>query len=584
MPASDSGLHIHHAHSTPTASTSDQILLIDQTRSPDEPPTEPTSDTEDPNPRKSDTALHRKWTRGSLQQQLARRKYAKWQEENIDNGQPESSEGGRKQEASDLEPETSVDDRTHEYGEGRLRRGRRKVKGLLGSKKERLKAANDHAEIDILYENQRGSFFFGIPLFSQNSLLNFDPKPWLNVHWKPSPVDITNAQVPDPSWEWAWKSWYVDMSHDVDEEGWEYSFSFQKGFSWHGTHPWFHSFVRRRRWLRKRVKKHTHHARATTTSGRRNEEAHMLNADYFTIHSHRSRSRESSRGTSLIRSSSASKLGAFSDDSASTEQIDIRDIGSLMRHLKRAAIDREKIVAVRTFMEQGGDELYYLAEQMPTIMTSFIFQNSRRQLLTTLLRTFDAASQHRAAHAQRGSPEDDDEKRAIDNLLNAVRAADEQVRRLEYWSDIRDMARRGETLGAADADAGWGEHEWSGLDSSGPASNERSTAKEAASAGPEHGGANAATLSDNAASGSGTKARDKDGDKAKRVAFHPDSDSDCDSDAAPHPAPPATERPTADSRPRAAAAEEQRKFLAEDKASKRADKGKGRAQSPQNRV
>ncbi|TKA65816.1 hypothetical protein B0A49_06241, partial [Cryomyces minteri] len=107
MPASDSGLHIHHAHPTPTASTSDQILLIDQTRSPDEPPTEPTSDTEDPNPRKSDTALHRKWTRGSLQQQLARRKYAKWQEENNDNGQPESSEGGRKQEASDLEPETS---------------------------------------------------------------------------------------------------------------------------------------------------------------------------------------------------------------------------------------------------------------------------------------------------------------------------------------------------------------------------------------------------------------------------------------------------------------------------------------------
>jgi hypothetical protein len=37
----------------------------------------------------------------------------------------------------------------------------------------------------------------------------------------------------------------------VDEEGWEYSFFF-RGFVWHGTSPWFHSFVRRRRWIRLR--------------------------------------------------------------------------------------------------------------------------------------------------------------------------------------------------------------------------------------------------------------------------------------------------------------------------------------------
>src|ERR1700753_615986 len=72
--------------------------------------------------------------------------------------------------------------------------------------------------IDILYENQRGTFLCGLPFFSSASLLNFDPPPWVTETHAPSAVDITNAQVPDPSWEWDWKTWYVDMSRDVDEE------------------------------------------------------------------------------------------------------------------------------------------------------------------------------------------------------------------------------------------------------------------------------------------------------------------------------------------------------------------------------
>ena len=108
--------------------------------------------------------------------------------------------------------------------------------------------------INVLYENQRGSFFCGIPLYSSNSLLNFDPAGWQTSPFQDSPMNITNSQLPDPSWEWVWRTWYVDMSYDVDEEGWQYSLSFRTGIAWHGNHPWFHSFVRWRRWLRKRVK------------------------------------------------------------------------------------------------------------------------------------------------------------------------------------------------------------------------------------------------------------------------------------------------------------------------------------------
>lgn len=109
---------------------------------------------------------------------------------------------------------------------------------------------------------------------------------------------------------------------------------------------------------------------------------------------------------------------------------------------------------------------------MPTIMSLLIFQSSRRQLLALLLHTFDASASTSTSSHPPFSPT----QRRAANLLEAARAADEQVRRLEYWSDIRDMAREGETLGAADNDGGlaWGP-EWQGVDTSGPGSGNAAT-------------------------------------------------------------------------------------------------------------
>ncbi|OAL53083.1 hypothetical protein IQ07DRAFT_351318 [Pyrenochaeta sp. DS3sAY3a] len=305
------------------------------------------------------------------------------------------------------------------------------------------------SHIDVLFENQRGWFVFGIPLFSSKALWNFriDPAPWVDAKFKPSAVNITNAQVPDPSWVWDWKSWYVDMSLDVDEEGWQYSLLF-KGSPWHGNHPWFHSFVRRRRWLRRRVKQ-------KIPPKTKESQRERLFGETFSI------------GTTLARSTTigTGTLSALESTQGSLDE-EIRDIATLLKKLKAAAIDREKIIIVHKFLDDGGEELHYLAEQIPTIMSMLVFQNSRRQLLSTLMDRFDAARAHREEHKETGKSEGEAEERKINNLLKAVEAADGQCKKLEYWSDIKNLAEEGKAGDATDPSKGWDE-KWQGLDGSG---------------------------------------------------------------------------------------------------------------------
>jgi len=75
----------------------------------------------------------------------------------------------------------------------------------------------------------------------------------------------------------------------------------------------------------------------------------------------------------------------------------------------------------------------------------------------------DAASSHRAEHQDRHEAESAAETERLDNLIRAAQAADGEIRKLEYWSDIREMVGKGESLGAVDADKGWG-HGWEGVD------------------------------------------------------------------------------------------------------------------------
>jgi hypothetical protein len=175
-------------------------------------------------------------------------------------------------------------------------------------------------------------------------------------------VNITNAQVPDPSWEWSWKTWYVDMSYDVDEEGWQYSFSFASRFSWHGTHPWFHSFVRRRRWLRQRMKK--------GHRGRHRRDPLLLapsrTNDYFTVHAPSVRSYQRSVGANGTRSSFAGESRYWYDenDDSVVAAEDITNFAMLSKALKAATLDREKLDAVREFVHRADQELPYLEQKV----------------------------------------------------------------------------------------------------------------------------------------------------------------------------------------------------------------------------
>lgn len=238
----------------------------------------------------------------------------------------------------------------------------------------------------------------------------------------------------------------------MDEGGWEYSFAYSKKFSWHGP-KWWNSFVRRRAWIRKRAKKSEEDISA---------DMHLLNADYFMI---RPASTKQSYG-SLASSKAASKAPSMSQvSSVSGEPValpDIQDMETLIRVLRKGRIDREKLEAVENYLENGLD-LEQLTEEMHNIMRIFVFQASRRLLLSHLMHIYDSATEE----LEKKSENDEGLESRREALRKAIKHADEEVRKLAYWSDVKQMAENGET-GVMEERKGWDDEEWEGIDQSGP--------------------------------------------------------------------------------------------------------------------
>jgi len=451
---------IPSSHRPPTLKDDDydhKISLIDCTQTTKRSRSHSTTDsnrrdslqpTEDVSPRRySDDHQRKKLT---LREELERRRYSKPKYQNRHLGD----------DLNDGQIPQDVDPRPDDVITGEIETTSDVARPMTGESVDSRKKAKAEREsaIDILYENQRGSYLCGKALFSSKALGAADFPPWTNAAQKPSATDITNAQVPDPSWEWAWNEWSVNHSDRADEDGWEYSFAFSKKnfWSWHGP-KWYNSFVRRRAWIRKRVKKN---------SGYLMQEAHRLNSDYFTIRPSMSQSRSPSKDPSMSDGRYSIRQLARQDFEDDVDREDIRDIGQLMKALKLSRIDREKTEAIENFIKNGGDDLYYLREHMHEIMSQFIFQASRRSLLAHLSTLFDEETQRR----KEGTGDDKGnttERRRIENLEAAIKAADEEVKRLEFWSDIKDMAEQGETKGAVDKSQGWDQQKWIGLDDSG---------------------------------------------------------------------------------------------------------------------
>ncbi|RPA79469.1 hypothetical protein BJ508DRAFT_415943 [Ascobolus immersus RN42] len=258
--------------------------------------------------------------RKQIREKVNQRKYAKWSEE------------------------------ARDQGKGRYRKKRKSTLSELVTNDNGLEL---EVAYDVLYENQRGTFICGIALFSSKALLNFDPSPWTNQFGKISFVNVNNAQLPDPSWRWDWKSWHVDMDHDVDDGGWSYSFSFSPIFSWHGHHIFFNSFVRRRRWIRKRIR--------------------YLEGGVAVVDDDWSKGAASGQRSTLYRLDSS---GTFSTD----EMGEIRELSTLMQVLKGCRLDREKLDAVTSFLKHGGNDRQFLPDSVPQINKLLIFHESRRRL------------------------------------------------------------------------------------------------------------------------------------------------------------------------------------------------------------
>ncbi|PWN50408.1 hypothetical protein IE53DRAFT_97420 [Violaceomyces palustris] len=104
-----------------------------------------------------------------------------------------------------------------------------KVLGKLAIQ-EAPEQTKERYEFDVLYENQRGLLVFGIPKFSPRTLFQWDPSPWTDIRNQNSTYNVANAQLPDPSWEWVYPEWLIDMSGDTDQAGWQYSGAFSRRF------------------------------------------------------------------------------------------------------------------------------------------------------------------------------------------------------------------------------------------------------------------------------------------------------------------------------------------------------------------
>ncbi|POS83839.1 hypothetical protein EPUL_005285 [Erysiphe pulchra] len=282
--------------------------------------------------------------------------------------------------------------------------------------------------VDVLYENQRGVVFFGKLLFSARALGNLDPAPWVNIAKKPSATDITNSQPPDPSWEWVGKHWSIYPTEDSDE-GWEYSFAFHGKFSWHKC-KWWNSFVRRRAWVRKRVRK--------KDSDNSNDQ-HAFNSDYFTVIPVKFQQRNlasSTNGMNLCENYLS--IGRYKNEDEL--QKDISDIKTLKKVMKAARIDREITEAVENFIQNGKEEFSYLKDQMHEIMRFYIFQASRRVLTFVVLRQLRMALE---TCQNPGGSESKEKSERVKLLDAALKAAEEESKIYEFWSEKRKFSSLG---------------------------------------------------------------------------------------------------------------------------------------------
>lgn len=243
------------------------------------------------------------------------------------------------------------------------------VEDALGDEEEE-EDYGPHSVVDRCFEHQRGCFIFGFPFFSANSLMPLvDPKPYTTDKGVMVTGGASSYLLPDVSWKWSWKRWYVDMSLDVDDQGWAYSWRFGSK-SWHGVHVWLQSFVRRRQWIRKREKIPCEDTKILFKHGE--------GAIPFDV-----------RPALSSRAPSSSMWIKTMDTS------EIHTVSQLELALQDARLDRERIAILVNFMhdERNMHALWSIANDendkyIATILDSFKYADSKSHLITHLQKPY----------------------------------------------------------------------------------------------------------------------------------------------------------------------------------------------------
>jgi hypothetical protein len=135
-------------------------------------------------------------------------------------------------------------------------------------------------------------------------------------------------------------------------------------------------------------------------------------------------------------------------------------LDTLIHKLHHSRIDREKLDATKNYLRNATD-LGDLPDRIHEIMALFVFQASRRLLLSHIIQIYDESTK------ELETKDSVEVKERHEAVKSALKHADEEVRKLAYWSDVKHMAVEGKSRHAVDEEKGW-ENGWEGLDNSGP--------------------------------------------------------------------------------------------------------------------
>lgn len=224
--------------------------------------------------------------------------------------------------------------------------------------RERLGAEDYVMEYQI--ESERGILVMGSRLFTENALMPLDPAHYSSLDGEALGSALTDYEIPDESWVWLWSRWYVDMTADVDDHGWCYSWRFRSRH-WRGHHRILRSFVRQRMWKRPRIKRA---ALARLLAAQERDPLRDAGAD-------------------------GPEDDALLDAAAEPFQ-QVR--AELLRALEPCRNDREKVDAILKYMEEHPGEADFFSQSRDFLMGTLMFPVSRKALDEKVTRRFPELS------------------------------------------------------------------------------------------------------------------------------------------------------------------------------------------------